>query len=167
MSEKINEDYRSDIEMWADMWDQAQKEGIHPSPEAPQPSEFAANVMGDIDSDPYWDYIDHEAEEQLLQEQKTPNPVYPDSVGPDHANTEPAWVSEDLLKEIESLKEKLFKVENRMAKMGTGSKLEQKAKMDDGGKLMSEIESLRKRIEKVSSSLGIEDEPSPWVVKQD
>lgn len=166
MSEYMN-DYRSDIEMWADMWADAEEQGIHPKPEAPQPSEFAASVMGDdADADAYWDYID--VEEQLLQEeQKTPNPVYPDSVGPDHKTTEPVWVSEDLLKEIESLKEKLFKVENRMAKMGAGEKLEQKAKKDDGGKLMGEIQSLRDRIEKVSSSLGIEDEPSPWVVKKD
>jgi hypothetical protein len=165
MSEDYN-DYRSEIEMWADMWDQAQEDDIHPAPESPQPSEFAAGVLGlDDAQDSYWDYID--TEEQLLQEdRKIPNPIHPDSTGPDHGTTPAVWVNEDMLKEIESLKEKLFKVENDMAKMGAGEKLEQKAKVSDGGKMMSEIESLRKRIEKVSSSLGIDHEESPWVVKE-
>lgn len=164
MSEDYN-DYRSEIEMWADMWDQAQEDDVHPTPEPPQPSEFAASILGDDAQDAYWDYID--VEEQLLQEdRKVPNPVYPDSIGPDHGTTPAVWVNEDMLKEIESLKEKLFKVENDMAKMGVGEKLEQKAKESDDGKLMSEIESLRKRIEKVSSSLGIGHEESPWVVKE-
>jgi len=158
-------DYRSEIEMWADMWDQAQQDNVHPAPEPPQPSEFAASVLGDDAQDAYWDFMD--SEDQLLQEEhKTPNPVYPDSAGPDHKTTPPVWVSEDLLKEIESLKNQLFKVENKMAKMGAGDKLEQKARKGEEGKLMSEIESIRKRIEKVSSSLGVEHEPSPWVVKE-
>lgn len=161
-----NNDYKSEIEMWADMWDQAQEDNVHPPSDPPQPSEFANSVMGDSAQDAYWDYID--VEEQLLsEERKTPNPVYPDSVGPDHKTTPAAWVNEDLLKEIESLKEKLFKVENEMAKMGVGDKLEQKTKNSDHNKAMTEIESLRKRIEKVSSKLGIDHEESPWVVKED
>lgn len=161
-----NNNYRSEIEMWADMWDQAQEDDIHPAPEPPKPSEFAQDVMGDSSQDAYWDYID--VEQQLLQEErKTPNPVYPDSQGPDHETTPAVWVNEDMLKEIESLKEKLFKVENEMAKMGSGEKLEQKAKDSDATKAMKEIESLREKIEKVSSKLGIDHEESPWVVKED
>ena len=162
-----NNNYRSEIEMWADMWDQAQEDDIHPAPESPKPSEFANSILGDDNpQDAYWDYID--VEQQLLaEEKKTPNPVYPDSVGPDHESTPPVWVSEDLLKEIESLKDKLFKVENEMAKMGAGEKLEQKTKDSEANKAMTEIESLRKRIEKVSSQLGIDHEESPWVVKED
>lgn len=163
MFDNNNDDYRAEIEMWADMWDQAQEEDIHPAPEAPQPSEFAASVLGD-DQDPYWDYVD--GEEQLLQEQNTPNPVYPDSVGKD-SKTDPVWVKDDFLKEVETLKDRLFKVENQMAKMGVTDNSNQKPLQGVDSKLMSEIESLRKKIDQVSDNLGIKNEKSPWVVKND
>ena len=161
MFENNNDDYKSEIEMWADMWDQAQEDEIHPAPEAPEPSEFAAGVLGLEDSaqDAYWDYID--TEEQLFQEDNNPNPIHPDSAGPDQESKNTAWVNNDLLKEIESLKDKLFKVENQIAKMGSGDNLEQTPLKSDDNKMMSEVESLRKRIEKVSSSLGIVNEKSP------
>jgi hypothetical protein len=87
-------------------------------------------------------------------------------VGADHTTTPPVWADEKLLKEIEGLKQKLFDVENRMAKMGGDKKWAEKAQMPDGDKkVMSEIESLRKRIEQVSNILGIKQEPSPWDTK--
>jgi len=92
--------------------------------------------------------------------------VYPDSVGEDGVNPKPAWVNKDLLKEVESLKNRLFKVENAVARMGQGKKWSAKPIKEDS-RLMSEIKALRNRIEKVSSQLGIKDEPSPWQIKRD
>lgn len=158
-------DFRTELDYWIGMWDEAEKEGVHPRPEEVKKSEL---ISGETAQDDYYDYLDGEPE--LLQEEDhhIPNPVYPDSVGPDHLTTEPVWVSEDLLKEVESLKNKLYKVENELAaKMGGGKKWVEKAHNPEDQKLMSEIESMRKRLEKVSSSLGIKEEPSPWVIKRD
>lgn len=174
-----NKDYRSDLDNWKDMWDEMVDSGVHPEPEAPQPAS-APESYGDLSdpSDTYYSYFDDQygVEEPapesfegdaLIQEDKTkiPNPIYPDSIGPDHENTDPAWVKEDAFKEIEELKDKLFDVENKVAKeMGGGDKWVEKCHHPEDQKMMSEIESLRKRIEKVSSTLGIEDEETPWVV---
>jgi len=158
-------DYRSDIDMWTSMWDEAQKEGVHPTAEPPRPSEFSGS---DSAQDAYYGYLDSEAD--LLHEEKisTPNPVYPDSAGPDHETTPPVWADEDIVKEVESLKNKLFDVENRLAsQMGGGQKWQEKAHEPDQKKLIGEIDSLKKRIEKLSSTLGTEHEDSPWVVNRD
>jgi len=168
------DDVRAELDMWADMWDEIQEKGIHPDPESPKPVQRPADksVQRPADETPgtaqdyYYGYLDDEQE--LLQEDKTPNPVYPDSIGPDYTTTPPVWASEELLKEVEKLKDTLFDVENRLAsQMGGDKKWVEKAHHPDDKKLMSEIESLRKRIEKVSSQLGIENEPSPWETKRD
>lgn len=157
MSDK---DFRADIDMWCDLWDDAQKQGIHPqSSKNVKSSEFS----GSSTQDDYFDYLDSENDSDLIHEEKTPNPVYPDSVGPD-SSKEPVWVKEDLLKEVETLKNKLFDVENKLAKMGGSNKWNEKTIQSDDKNFMSEIESLRKKIEKVSSHLGIENEPSPWEI---
>ena len=154
-------DFRSELDMWTDMWAQAEEAGIHPSPERPRP--IKQPIASSKAQDYYYDVLDAEAEEMVLQEQKTMNPIYPDSVGSDHENTPPVWADEKLVKEVESLKKKLFDVENRMAQMGGGKKWVEKAQsIDDGKKMMSEIESLRRRIDQVSSVLGTKHEPSPW-----
>lgn len=153
-----NTDYRSEIDNWAEMWDEMQDEGIHPEIEKPKPSPFASEYMGDTGQDTYYDYLDSE---ELLAEDKTQNPVYPDSVGADNSGPDPVWVSDKLLPEIEKLKDRLFKVENRMAQMGQGKKFSEKAIAEDKS-LFGEIESIRKQIERVSSQLGIKEEPSPY-----
>lgn len=159
-------DFRSDLEMWCDMWDDAQDQGVHPA--IPPAKAADTSFSGDSAQDDYFDYLGSEVEEDLIQEEKTPNPVYPDSVGPDN-EFEPRWVKEDLLKEIEGLKSKLFAAENKLAKLGSGKKISEsplsQVKQSDND-LMSQIESLRKRINKVSDHLGIEDEPSPWEIKR-
>lgn len=170
-----HKDYRTEIDDWAAMWDEMQASGVHPAPEKPKPSPFAADVLGMRAQDTYYDYFDSqddyapaEDDEGLLQEEKTPNPVYPDSVGPDNEGPKAAWVNEKLLKEVEFLKKRLFQVENKMARMGQGKKWTEKAVVQgDGDKLMSEIRALRKRIDRVSNTLGIKDEPSPWQIKRD
>lgn len=176
-------DFRTDLDHWQDMWDQMEREGVHPEPEAPKPAPSPSSYNLSDPNDTYYSYFDDQhvggddvshpdpSSEALLQENKkqtTPNPIYPDSVGPDYLNTDPVWVKEDAFKQIEDLKGKLFDVENRLAKeMGGGQKWVEKCHHPNDKKLMSEIESLRKRIEKVSSVLGVEDEESPWVVKRD
>jgi hypothetical protein len=177
-------DYRSEIDMWADMWDEMQASGTLPQAQKPQPSPFAQEVLGTRAQDAYYDYLDSEenyndtgaedynqefegAGEGLLQEDKIPNPVYPDSVGPDNKDPQAAWVNEGLLKEVESLKKRLFAVENRMARMGQGKTWTEKSVKDDGRSLMKEVQTLRGRIDKVSSQLGIKHEPSPWRIKRD
>ena len=160
-------DFRSDLEMWQDLWDDAQDQGVHP--EATPAKQPTTSFSGDSAQDDYFDYLDSESETEMLQEDKTPNPVYPDSVGPD-SELDPKWVKEDFLKEIESLKNKLFAAENKLAKLGCGKKISEtpvsQVKYADGS-VMSQIESLRKKIEKVSNHLGIEDEASPWEVNRD
>lgn len=161
--EHSNNDFRSELNQWIDLWNDS--EDAHPVPEVPKPVE-PVDDFSDVPRDHFYDYMD--MADELLQEMKSPNPVYPDSVGPDHQTTDPVWVSEELVKEIEGLRSKLFDVENRLAKqMGGGEKWVEKAHDPNNKSLVSEIESLRKRIEKVSSQLGVEKEPSPWEVKRD
>ncbi len=162
------DDIRADLDYWQAMWDEMESGEIHPIPEQPNPQVDPG--VSTTAQDVYYDFLDaeHGEEPGLIQEDKTPNPVYPDSQGPDHTTTAAVWVTEDIVKEIEDLKDKLFKVENKMAKqMGGGEKWVEKTHDPDHGKLMSEIESLKKRIDKVSSNLGVKDEPSPWEVKRD
>ena len=179
-----NPDFRSDLEQWADMWDQMNASGTFPSPQQlqPQSNSFTKNIDNST-QDPYYSYLDSEDQfqdeqypeddfdpnqyadaESLLQEEKSQNPIYPDSAGPD-SQPKPYWVNEDLLKEVEALKNRLFKVENSMARMGQGKGWTTKPVVQDS-RLMSEIKSLRQRIEKVSNQIGIQDEPSPWQVKK-
>jgi hypothetical protein len=172
-----NKDYRSDLDMWVDMWDEMQKCSYHPKPEKVQPAPYSS---GKTSQDTYYDYFDaqddpqpqddyqSQEDEGLLQEDRSQNPVYPDSVGKDSDGPEPAWVSESLLKEVESLKNRLFKLENQMARMGQNKKMGEKKvrSLNDKG-LYSEIKSLRSRIDRVSNELGIKDEPSPWKIKRD
>lgn len=158
-------DYRSELDAWTDMWDDAQLQGIHPSAEPPKVEKTPSTGKA---QDLYYDYLDETETEQLLQEVRTPNPVYPDTIGPDHTTTPPVWASEDLLKEVESLKQKLFDLENKMAQLGGDKKWTEKALLysDDDKKLMSDVELLKKKLEQVSSVLGIKHEPSPWDTKQ-
>lgn len=153
-------DYRSDVDEWMSMWAEVQHKRIHPGMESVKPRQFSGVEKP---QDSYYDFMELE---ELLQEQKTPNPVYPDSAGPDHETTKPVWVSEDLLKEVEKLKQRLFEVENRVAQMGGKKWTESPQTSGTEKNVFGEIESLKKQIEKVSSTLGIKDEPSPWEVKR-
>jgi hypothetical protein len=159
-------DYTDDFAMWTDMWDQAQRGDYFPPEPKPQAPEISE------EEEDYGQIYAHMlgmggGEEELLQEnRKNPNPVHPDSTGPDNQGPKPAWVDENLLKEVESIKQKMFDLENKMAELGVTKKGVQKpVKMEFGKQLSSQMESLRKRLDKISSSLGIKDEPSPWVVE--
>lgn len=163
------EDYRTEIDQWADMWDEMQQDPVvNPPMEKPQPSPWAAEVIGTKAQDDYYDYL---GAEELFQEEskttKTPNPVYPDSVGADNQGPKPAWVNEGLLKEVESLKNRLFKLENQMARMGQAKKpATGKVHSSTDKGVFSEIKAIRDRLDRVSDQLGIKDEPSPWQIKR-
>ena len=180
--------WKDDIEDWAQMWDEMQGSNVHP-PAAPK-AEIAAWDEHDVDNphDIYYSYIADLADRErngtaksepyahhiqeddgLIQEDlRTPNPVYPDSAGPDHTTTPPVWVSEKIVKEIQQLKDQLFELENKLAtEIGGGKKWAEKPEIQKSKPLSERMEKLRKDIEEVSSELGVEYEPSPWVVKRD
>lgn len=148
-SEKLDQTKQS-LADWEDTWNQALESGIFDDSSKPREQE---SIKLDRQT-----YEMAGLEPQLLQEDKTPNPVYPDSVGKDQEQPKPVWVTEDMLKEIEGLKNKLFELENKFAK-NSGEFIDQAA---GDKKVMSQIESIRSEIDKLSSSLGIEEEPSPW-----
>lgn len=152
-------DPRSQFEDWMDLWDDMRSQ--EPSKPKIEPAPYSAGATSSA-QDCYYDYLDSDPE--LLQEAKTPNPVYPDSVGPDCDAPNPVWAEDDLVKEIVKLKERLFQVGNEVAKMGIDPKNPDQVVSKQDNKLMSEVESIRKQIEKISSQLGIKEEPSPWNV---
>lgn len=163
----VIQDLKSDLEMYADMWDEIESD-LPPAKRLQPDKQGGTGTTQDF----YYDYLDDtEGETQVLSEKEnltTPNPVYPDSAGPDFATTPPVWASEELLTSVEDIKNKLFDVENRLAKeMGGGEKWHEKVHDPDHKKTMDEIESLKRRIERVSSTLGTDHEKSPWVVKRD
>lgn len=150
-------DYLSDIEQWRDMWDELSGEFIDTTPPEPYHMDnLDHSDYGDSPQDTYWDYQD----EQLIQEsksRKSPNPIYPDTVGPDH-ELDAAWVNEELLSEIESLKIKLHELEDKLArKMGGDHKWVEGSHKPDLSKVQKEIDSIKKKINNVSDTLGIED----------
>lgn len=173
------QDHLSDIEQWAGMWDELQDDFQEDNPPVPE-VEVNPQPLGDT-QDTYWAFFNDRMEnpsgdsdydyDELLQEdktEKTPNPVYPDSVGPDYKTTQPVWVSEELLSDVEDMKKKLFELENQIAsKMGGGEKWVEKAHQPELTSTQNKIDALRDRITRVSNNLGTKDEPSPWRVDQE
>lgn len=103
----------------------------------------------------------------LLQEVETPNPVRVDTLGPDSEQPKPEWVSENLLKEVEGLKKRLFQMENKLAKMGQKEGWTEKpVDLDSDKGLVKEIAFMKKRLDRLSDSLGLKDEPLPFGVKK-
>ena len=144
---------------WMGIWDKAVSDGVF------KPDVNDQQVTP-LDSDVGYDPVSCSMagiDPILIQESSDkhiPNPVYPDSVGKDQDLPKPAWVNEDMIKELEELKDKLFKLENKFA-IKSGDFVKQNA---DDKKVMSQMQSIRKQIDQVSDSLGVKDEPSPWVV---
>jgi hypothetical protein len=182
------DDWKSDIDEWADMWDEMQENKSHP-PAAPKAEIAVWDEHENNPHDIYYSYVNELAHQErdnknqpqpyaghiqqvqdgLLQEQddRTPNPVFPDSVGPDHETTPPVWTSEHILSEIKGLKDKIFDLENDLAKLGQKDQWQEKVVPQTTPTPISvELERLRDEIEKVSSRLGVEHEPSPYVVKR-
>jgi hypothetical protein len=177
--------YRDELEAWAQMWDAAQQDQDFT---ANEPHQVIQQQMEDdvLDNDSQSLYARMfgmepafgpevsepsipDTGETLLQEEqgrKTPNPVYPDSVGMDQQNPKPAWVKEDLLKELEEMKAKLFDMENKMAELGASKDVSPEPVLMKNEEIPAKIVNLRKEIDKISDQLGIKDEPSPWKVEE-
>lgn len=161
------DNYKAEIDDWADMWDEMQSKEMHPKIQPTEMSPFAADLLGDFDEPPQGDTESDESStpemfQEIVEEESVPNPVRVDTVGQDQQKPEPVWVSEKLLPEIEELKNKLFKLENDLARMGQGEEFVLNPVKDDGKDLMEKIETIRKNIEEVSSQLGIKNEPSAF-----
>lgn len=163
-----NLDYRSELDNWISMWNSDEQGDIHPDSE---PVKTFPYQDGSDYNDIFYDYMQdgQDEEPELIQEDhKIPNPVYPDSVGPDHTTTPPVWVNEEkLMKEIQALKDKMFDLENQIAQLGGSEDWQEKALVrKTPTEISKKMEDLKEKIERTSSQLGIEDEPSPWVVKE-
>lgn len=171
-----------DFENWVDLWDQACKNKIFPTQhKEDERADYIAQRLGhdtpdevERTGDPYFDYLDSTLEDEgLLQESKTPkkvsaNPIYPDSVGKDSDHPAAVWVSEKIVEEIVDLKKKLYEIECKMnAEEAGGKKWTEKVYDSDDKKLMTQIDSVRKKIDSLSNLLGLKDEPtsSTWAVK--
>lgn len=185
-------DPRDQFDQWCDLWDQAQEDGVFPETETPP---TAANQIpdydygldepesepplsqddfesGDPNQDAYWNYVNsEEVQEQLFHEQSkqyTPNPIYPDSVGKDQEVPMPVWVDEKLLGEVEGLKRRLYDIECKVnAKDAGGKTWVTKARLSEDKSQRGQLDRLRQRIDRISNSLGIKDEPkrSVWAVE--
>jgi hypothetical protein len=159
------DDYRSEFDTWVDMWDEIQEK--YPEPKvkkAPIPPSD-----GDAARDQYYGYLDETEPEMLSEEtKKFVNPVYPDSVGPDSETTPPAWADEEIVDKIKKFKDQLFELENQVAeKMGGGKKWQEKpVDCTAKSKASKKIQSLQEKIEKLSSTLGIDKEAKPWFDKE-
>ena len=169
---------KNDLDNWQDMWDQALEKGIFPEPEESQEPGFSGGFgtikdtgtpdgFGTIKGleEPDSARKDHQnnSEDELLQERKIPNPVYPDSLGPDHENPKPVWTDEKLFKELEDARLKLHDLSVKLAeRIGADGKVIEKPHDQMNVFPAKEIEDLQDKIEKLSSSFGIKDEPSPY-----
>ena len=159
---------QDEFEKWADLWDQALKSDDFKEDGSgfSIPTAHQNVGMNTTPQDFYWNNLESNAD-QMLTEEETPNPVYPDSIGKDQDNPKPAWVKEDLVEEISDLKRKLYDLEVKLGKeYGGGEKWVEKCHHPKDQDLLSQIEKLKTQIDNVSNSLGTEDETkmSQWNV---
>jgi hypothetical protein len=181
-------DHTEDFRDFCDLWSKACDDGIFddaPSLPPPQLGNGLAAKMGIYDDiEEGEEYDDEEAayysrmagtetEEDLLQEaeekrsKKTPNPIYPDSAGPDMSRPRPVWIEMDAFEKLDELKRKLYDIECKLGEEDAGGKKWNEKVHEQGGKkLLTQIESLKKQIDDLSDTLGLEDEPdqSMWKV---
>lgn len=169
MNNEHLETTRKNLTDFQDMWDKACEEGVF----KPEPTEYRQQEdplvydpmscsMAGLDPVLLQEVAPDGTHSHPLAEERIPNPVYPDSVGRDDKAPKSVWVNEEMLKELEELKNKLFELENKFAK--TSGDFVSQNSVDK--KTMSQIESIKKQIDQVSNTLGIKDEPSPWVVNE-
>ncbi len=174
-------DSREDFNDYCNLWDQALSDGIFndtPKDEKPAPQSvlgFGTSGFEDhqeddgfVDEelireragDPYFDYVNsllHEG--KLSPTPKTPNPTRLDTVGKDQDSPKAAWLNNKVLDEVVKLKQKLYEVECKLnlADAG-GKKWSDKPRLQPSGKNM-QLEEIRKKLDKLSNSLGLKDEP--------
>lgn len=165
-------DHRDEFDNWVNLWDKAQQENIFPDEPKlqPAPESDDDNYFEEDPYDQYYSNLDRMAEEEeILHEGKTSNPVYPDSVGKDQDFPTAAWGDTKALQEVMDLKKQLYEVECKLNTQDAGGKKWQlKPHVVNDKKLWTQLESIRKRIDTLSDSLGLKDEPdaSLWKFKR-
>lgn len=164
------------FDAWLSDWDKARQTKDFQAKEQPIPDEELGSGFGfglvssnggggprDAQDD-YWNYL--AGGEELLQEDETPNPVYPDSVGKDQDKPKAAWVDNNVIEEIQNLKKKLYELEVKLnANDAGGKKWAEKAQLlepfsKETGKFQQQLAEMKKKIDELSNSLGTESEPS-------
>lgn len=178
-------DARDQFQDYCDMWNDACESGLFDDAEdeSPQksilgfgtsprqPLEEDEDVESDFEhDDPYHNYLPtvlDEEDESLLQEEETPNPVYPASTGADSAQPKPVWVGMNpAFQKLVELKQKLYDIECKLAEVhGGGKKWVEKCHHPDDKKLLAQLESLRRQADTLSNQLGLEDEPKDSMYK--
>jgi len=154
---------KEQFDKWCNDWEEALKTKDFQTPEfTPAFSEDDYVPTGHTTAqDDYWNHV----EQEILHEVKTPNPIRPDTAGKDQDQPKPVWVNEKFIEEITELKSRLYKLEVKMNKKDAG-KWTEKAQTTNGssGKLLKELESMRKKIDELSNNLGTKEEPdaSQW-----
>lgn len=158
---------KHDIEDWAEMWDEMQESS--PEFEDIDPSLSYSTTDPDL-SDPYYQSMDLElfqegestetpdviGPDQTVNDQPA-NPLYPTTTGPDSAGTPPVWLDNKILIEIEEIQNKMFDLENKIAaSMGGDGEWVEKSLEPDFQKYLTEMKKLRKKLEELSSKVGLE-----------
>lgn len=145
-----NENYRSELDDWTELWDIAQEMDGFENEKKVDPSPIGDGV-DDSHQDTYWNFVDF----QQLNENdgvNAPDPfIHRGTKGPDE-KLDPLWVKEDLLKDITSLKDQLYSVENKLAGFKTNKDVPETTDKEDD--LYSQIESMKEKINNLSDKLG-------------
>ena len=129
------------ISRYIELWDQAVKSDVFPKKQ--------------VEVAPW--------ETSFLTEEKVSsvNPIHPDSVGKDQDQPNPVWVQNDGLKEIAELKQKIHDLESKVSGYFGD---ENESKMD---KVISQVNEMRKQLDRLSNKFGIDDEPAMFVINND
>lgn len=147
---------QNEFENWCDLWNAAKDSDEFKTTDKLEKQEFNHDISNEKAQDDYWNNL-----EELLTEEKSANPIYPDSVGKDQDNPKPSWVKEDFLEEISNLKQKLYDIELELGKEDAGGgKWVEKCHHPKDESLLSKIEKLKNEIDTLSNKLGKEDEVS-------
>jgi len=135
---------------WVSLWDKARNTKDFQD-ELPAKSQAEEDFAPSSAQDDYWNYLSSN-DPELLQES---NPVGLSTLGKDQDHPRPEWVREDLLSEIEEMKNKLYKLEVRLNKKdaGGGKWVEKPVRPDDKA-LLKDLSEMRKRIDSLSNFLG-------------
>lgn len=153
----------NDFAQWVDMWDQALKStDFKKNGGVSVPASQKGIDSNSTPQDFYWNHLN---DEEMLTEEKSSNPVYPDSTGKDQDKPKPAWVKEDLVEEISDLKLKLYDIEVELNKSDSGDgKWSEKCHETTSDKYMTQIQSLKDKIDSLSNKLGLDEETpcSQW-----
>lgn len=151
-------DHKEDFLNYLDLWDKACDKNIFPKQPKLDPLPESDHDYDDPAED-YYNNIDREMSDDGLLSEDSANPVFPDSVGKDCSPHTP-WVDEKAIEEIADLKSKLYDIECKLnSKDAGGEKWNKKAVEVNDKAIWKQIKDLQKRIDKLSNSFGLKEEP--------